>query len=93
MGELRPGKKVNREGRSSALRPTPQCHSGEMEVRVASPSQSRGAEHAARPDSSLCPAGASAGKTLPALTRHPGATPAGHGGEVGAGEGRGRGRA
>lgn len=93
MGELRPGIKVNREGRGSALRPTPQCHSGEMEVRVASPSQSRGAEHPARSDSSLCPAGAAAGTTLPALTHHAGATRAGHGGEVGAGEGRGRGRA
>lgn len=93
MGELRPGIKVNREGRGSALRPTPQCHSGEMEVRVASPSQSRGAEHPARSDSSLCPAGAAAGTTLSALTHHAGATRAGHGGEVGAGEGRGRGRA
>lgn len=42
--------KVIRGGRGSALRPTPQCHSGEMEVLVASPSLSRGAEHPARSD-------------------------------------------
>lgn len=60
---------------------------------MASPSQSLGAEHATRSDSSLCSAEDAADKTLPELTHHPGATSAGSGGEVGAGKGRGRGRA